>query len=157
MRLRRVAAAAIDRAGRAGVVVLAATLSGAVLATALPAAPAGAQDGGGISVEEYLRVFPPAPANLRAALESDAVVLSWSAPAPATTQKGLAYDPAIAGYRVYRIDDAGGRTLIGEVGAETTRFRDASARTGVRQYAVTTVQRSGHESGLSAAAEVRDP
>lgn len=115
------------------------------------------QDGGGISVEEYLRVFPPAPVDVQAAVEGGAVVVTWSPPAPAATREGLAYDPAIAGYRVYRVDGEGGRTRIGDVDAETTRFRDPSLVSGVRRYAVTAVQRSGQESGLSHAAEAHVP
>jgi hypothetical protein len=114
------------------------------------AAPAG----GGISVEEYARVFPPAPVGVRAEMRAGVATVTWSPPRAAAPTR--AYDPAVVGYRVYRLGAGGSTALIGET-AETT-FRDRRAPGGTTQrYAVTAVQRSGHESGLSAAAEVRVP
>ena len=133
----------------------AAVLLGVCVATA--PVPATAQADGGISVDEYHRNFPPAPVDVQAIVEVAAVVVTWSPP-PAMAGSGRpAYDPEVAAYRVYRVDDAGGRTLVGEVGAGTTRFRDAAAIGGRRLYAVTAVQSSGQESGLSTTAEAPTP
>jgi hypothetical protein len=126
-------------------------LAAAVAAALLSGLPAAAQESGGIGVEEYFRVFPPAPSDVRAAVEAGTVVVTWSPPAK-VARADLAYDPAIVAYRIYRVDDAGGRVLLGEVGGEATRFSDPSPPDGARRYAVTAVQRSGHESGLSESA-----
>lgn len=146
----------VRRAGR----LSGALLLGAAMAADLPAASSMAQDtpgGGGISVEEYLRVFPPAPVEVRATAEGEAVVLTWTPPAAAPAREGLAYDPEIAGYRIYRVDGAGGQALVAEVGAEVRRFRDDTAGAVGRMYAVTAVQRSGQESGLSHTVAARRP
>ncbi len=139
--------------------VSAGAVSAALLAVciALAPAPATAQADGGISVDEYHRVFPPAPVAVRAAIEAAAVVVTWSPP-PLVARSGQpAYDPAVAAYRVYAVDEAGGRTLLGEVAATTTRFLDDTPGAAGRTYAVTAVQRSGQESGLSAAAKASPP
>jgi hypothetical protein len=149
----------MDPASRKGAVwalrLGAAALSAAGLA--LAPAPAPAQADGGISVGEYHRVFPPAPVEVRAVREGADVVVSWAPPPVVATGGRLAYDPAVAGYRIYRVDGAGGRTLAGEVDAATMRFRDVAAGAAGHTYAVTAVQRSGQESGLSAAAEAPPP
>lgn len=129
-------------------------VAAAVLAVSgLPPEPAVAQGDGGISVGEYHRVFPPAPVDVRAVRDGPAVVVSWSPPPRVATDGPPAYDPAVAGYRIYRVDGAGGRSLAGAVDAAATRFRVEAPGSGRRAYAVTAVQRSGQESGLSAAAE----
>lgn len=144
------------RRGTIGAVLLwAAALSGA--GPALAPAPAAAQGDGGISVGEYHRVFPPAPVGVRAVREGAAVVVSWSPPPKVATDGRPAYDPEVASYRVYRVDGAGGRMLAGEVDAAATRFRDDRPGAADSAYAVTAVQRSGQESGLSGAAEAPPP
>ena len=129
-------------------------VAAAVLCVCLAAAavPAAAQDGGGISVDEYHRVFPPAPVAVRAVREAAAVLVTWSPPPPVAGSGHPAYDPAVAAFRVYAVDAAGGRRLLGEVDATTGRFRDDTPAAAGRTYAVTAVQRSGQESGLSVAA-----
>lgn len=144
-----------QRARRTGVgPVVSATTAAALIGVCLASAlvPATAQVDGGISVDEYHRVFPPAPVEVRAAFEATAVVVTWSPP-PLVARSGQpAYDPAVAAYSVYAVDDAGGRTLLGEVAATTTRFVDDTPGAAGRTYAVTAVQRSGQESGLSESA-----
>lgn len=137
-----------------GSAVAVALATASALAAAAPASsPAMAQGEGGISVGEYHRVFPPAPVEVRAVRDGAAVLVTWSPP-PAVEPAGQpAYDPAVAAYRIYRVDGAGGQALLGEVAASTTRFRDETPGPGRRAYAVTAVQRSGQESGPSAAAE----
>ncbi len=147
---------AAGRSRRAGTwPLLSGTAAAGLLGLGLAAASltATAQADGGISVDEYHRVFPPAPVGVRAAFEATAVVVTWSPP-PVARSGQPAYDPAVAAYRVYAVDDAGGRTLLGEVAATTTRFRDDTPGAVRRTYAVTAVQRSGQESGLSESARV---
>ncbi len=132
----------------------AAALLGVCLVVGL--VPATARADGGISVDEYHRVFPPAPVEVRAAVEAAAVVVTWSPP-PVARSGQPAYDPAVVAYRVYAVDEAGGRTLLGELAATTMRFRDKTPGAAGRIYAVTAVQRSGQESGLSASAAVQAP
>lgn len=144
-----------QRARRTGArPVFSATTAAALLGVCLASAPvpATAQADGGISVDEYHRVFPPAPVDVRAAFEAAAVVVTWSPPTPVARSGRPGYDPEVAAYRVYAVDDAGGRTLLGEVAATTTRFVDDTAGAAGRTYAITAVQRSRQESGLSAAA-----
>lgn len=137
------------------IVPAAAALFGVALAAA--PLPASAQADGGISVEEYHRVFPPAPVGVRAVAEAGAVVVTWSAPPRVAGTGQPAYDPVIVAYRVYAVDGTGGRTLLGEVPAVTTHFRDESSGAADRSYSVTAVQRSGQESGLSAATTSSPP
>lgn len=129
----------------------------AVLVAGLPVAvygDAAAPAGGGISAQEYQRVFPPAPVDVRAEWRAGVATVTWSPP-PAVAPTN-AYDAIVAGYRVYRLGAGGAATLIGET--DGTSFRDPSAPGGTtRHYAVTAVQRSGQESGLSAAAALRVP
>ena len=139
----------------------AALLAAALLAAVLPApassgtaAGSGAAPSGGISAEEYARVFPPAPVDVRAAFAGGVVTLRWTPPAPAAPSG--AFDPAVGHYRVFRLGDGGAATLIGET--RDTVFHDRAAPAGtVQRYAVTAVQRSGQESGLSAEAVLRVP
>ena len=146
------AAPAVAAAARGARAVGVAALLAAAVAVASPSGlPAAAQDSGGIGVEEYFRVFPPAPVEVRAAVEAGTVVVTWTPPAP-VARAGLAYDPVVVAYRIYRVDEAGGQALLGEVGGEATRFRDPSPPSSAKRYAVTAVQRSGHESGLSESA-----
>jgi len=134
--------------------LLSGTAAAVLLGLCLVAAslPATAQADGGISVDEYHRIFPPAPVGVRAAFEATAVIVTWSPPPPVARSGQPAYDPAVAAFRVYAVDEAGGRTLLGEVAATTTRFRDDRPGAVRRTYAVTAVQRSGQESGLSESA-----
>jgi hypothetical protein len=135
------------------VVALASTSPTSAHAGATPSGGA-AQAGGGISVEEYQRVFPPAPVAVRAEMRAGVATVTWSPPPAVAPTR--AYDPTVGSYRVYRIGAGGSAVLIGET--VETAFRDPRAPGGTTQrYAVTAVQRSGQESGLSEAAEVRVP
>jgi len=112
--------------------------------------------GGGITFEEHRRLFPPAPVAVRAELRGGKAIVSWDKPRAADPSEKLAYDPAIDRYRVYRVGPGHNMTLIGETRA--TSFEDQTAPAGTTQrYAVTTVQRSGHESGPSPEAVLRIP
>lgn len=139
-----------------GRAVVLGAVTAALAGLALPPAPAAAQADGGISVGEYHRVFPPAPVAVRAVREGSAVVVTWAPPPQVEMDGQPTYDPAVAAYRVYRVDGAGGRALLGEVEVATTHFRDGRPRAG-HAYAVTAVQRSGQESGLSVSAEAPPP
>lgn len=112
------------------------------------------EQGGGISLEEYLRGFPPAPVNVRAEDIDGRVLVFWEAPPNPGPAADLAYDPAIDSYRVYKLGPGLNRTLIGETTG--TWFIDASPPGGsVHRYAVTAVQRTGQESGASNEAKLR--
>lgn len=111
--------------------------------------------GGGISAEEYHSVFPPAPVDVRIERRGGRAFLVWSPPPAGVTNRRLAYDPVVRGYKVFRLRADGGETLVGET--ESLRFPlptsiGASARFGVRA-----VQRSGRESGLSQDVGLDDP
>lgn len=141
-----------EQAGRGGPFLPGVAAAMLCVCLAAAAVPAAAQADGGISVDEYHRVFPPAPVGVRAVRDGAAVVVSWSPPPPVAGGGHPAYDPAVAAFRIYAVDEAGGRTLLGEVPATTRHFRDDTPGAAGRTYAVTAVQRSGQESGLSAAA-----
>lgn len=131
----------------------------ASLALALPCGRALAQPAqGGISVDQYRRMFPPAPQNVRAELRAGQATIDWDAP-PAPPPGRIGYDPQVTAYNVYLLvtENPEDRRRLGQT---TTRsFTDPEVlRAGqVRHYAVTAIQRSGVESGMSEQAELRVP
>jgi hypothetical protein len=133
-------------------------LAAIILALASAVMPARSQspDTSGISVDRYRRMFPPAPVEVRAEMRNNRPLISWREP-PAPPSGQIGYDPAVESYRVYRVDAALNRTLLGET--TSLSFDDSTPLLagGVRHYAVTAVQRSGVESGMSQQAELRGP
>jgi hypothetical protein len=128
----------------------------ALLPVAMPPSRAQPQGQGGISFEEYRRVFPPPPAAVRAKRRDGTVTLSWEKPASANPSGQLAYDPVVVRYRVYRLGPGHEMTLIGETrGTSLAIAAPPPGTTG--RYVVTAVQRSGHESAPSPEAVVRVP
>ncbi len=103
---------------------------------------------GGISVDQYRRMFPPAPQNVRVELRDGKAVISWDAP-PNPPSGRIGYDPEVAAYNVYAVQENLERRRLGQT--KSTAFRDSRILSpGIRQnYAVTAVQRSGVESGMS--------
>lgn len=153
---RRAGAARRGGTGRRGDAVAGRALwaaTGAALAAAVAAGPASAQmapPGGtepGISFEEYRRLFPPAPVEVRAAVRGGLAVVSWKPPPAPDPSVRLGYDPVVARYRIYRLGSDEQRTLIGET--EGLEFADPVPPDGARRYVVTAVQRSGLESAAS--------
>ena len=134
-------------------------LAAIILALAGAVMPARSQspDTSGISVDRYRRMFPPAPVDVRVAIRDDRPVIFWREP-PAPPPGRIGYDPVVESYRVYRVVDATlARTLLGETtGRSFVDFSPLLAG-GVRHYAVTAVQRSGVESGMSQQVELRAP
>lgn len=122
------------------------------MTTPAPAQPAQS----GISVDQYRRMFPPGPQNVRAVLRGGKATISWDAP-PAPPPGRIGYDPEIAVYNVYLVAENLERRRLGQTNGRS--FTDSKTpRPGqVRHYAVTAVQRSGVESGLSERAELRVP
>jgi hypothetical protein len=92
-------------------------------------------------------VFAPAAPTGVAALAAGGVVdVSWS---PST-------EADLAGYRVYRAENEGVRTKVGDAPAGETRFRDEKVTLGSSYtYTVTAVDKDGNESGHSKAARAR--
>ncbi len=111
---------------------------------------------GGISVDQYRRMFPPAPQNMRAELRGGKATISWDAP-PAPPPGRTGYDPAVGAYNVYLVGENLERRRLGQTRARS--FTDPKTlRPGeVRHYAVTAVQRSGVESGMPDRVELRVP
>jgi hypothetical protein len=88
------------------------------------------------------------PAGLAAAIEGQAVVLTWQAV------------PGAGYYNVYRSEVSGGGTgavytALGSAG--TPRFVDASAQRGVTYYYVVTASAGGNETGSSGEASIKIP
>ncbi|MEJ8572450.1 hypothetical protein [Microbaculum marinum] len=111
--------------------------------------------GGGISYGEYVRTFPAMPAAVRVDLDNGKPLICWEAPDHPPPGE-LAYDPVIAGYRVYSLAGTGRQVRLGETA--TTCFHDTEAPSGtIRRYAVTAVQRSGQESDPTQAVTIRVP
>jgi fibronectin type 3 domain-containing protein len=110
----------------------------------------------GISVDQYRRMFPPAPVNVRVELRQGVATISWDRPPPPPAGR-IGYDPKVAAYNVYRVNDNAERRLLGRTSAMTFKDRAALKSGEVRYYAVTAVQRSGVESGMSERAELRVP
>jgi len=112
--------------------------------------------GNGISLEEHLRTFPPHPVAVEATFCDGKATVLWKAPQTPGAVDTLGYDPVIDSYRVYRIGPGHTRSLMGET--RGTWFVDPAAKSGtVQRYAVTAVQRSGHESELSVTVRLRIP
>lgn len=98
-----------------------------------------------VTVKFLDRVPPPAPASISALVETAAVRLVWDA----------VEAPDLWGYRLYRTEGAGQRTLV-EVGqvplvhtppTTATNFRDDTVQVGISyRYEVTAVDRTGNES-----------
>ncbi|PNG24956.1 hypothetical protein [Methylocella silvestris] len=107
--------------------------------------------GGGISYEEQLRFTPPAPLRPTASRKGSGLLICWSPPQP-LKEHVSAYDPAVVRYRVYALDANHDRVAIGET--ERACFLDERPAAKTVTYAVTAIQRSGHESALSADALV---
>ncbi len=131
-------------------------LMAALIASMAPSlAHAQAAGQGGINVDQYRRMFPPAPQNLRAELRGGKATIGWDAP-PAPPPGRVGYDPAVAAYNVYLVGENLERRRLGQ-----TRARSLPTRTlrpgEVRHYAVTAVQRSGVESGMPDRVELRVP
>ncbi|MCB1380382.1 MAG: hypothetical protein KDK89_18740 [Alphaproteobacteria bacterium] len=100
--------------------------------------------------EEYQASTPAAPSNLRLLRDADNhVYLFWDLPPVPPTGLKTAYDPVIAGFRVFRI---AGQTDAAEIGTSrsTVFLLDAGSMIPGTRLAVATVQRSGHASELSA-------
>ena len=76
---------------------------------------------------------------------------------PAPPAGKIGYEPEVAAYKVYLVNDLSERRLLGQTTAMS--FKDQSRlRPGeLRTYAVTAVQRSGIESGMSERVELRVP
>ena len=110
----------------------------------------------GISIDQYRRMFPPAPGNVRVELREGAAAISWDRP-PAPPAGKIGYEPEVAAYKVYLVNDLSERRLLGQTTGMS--FKDQSRlRPGeLRTYAVTAVQRSGIESGMSERVELRVP
>lgn len=135
------------------VALLAIPLSLAGPSAAFAAAPSSE---GGISFEEFQRNFAQAPIDLRVIDGGDAQMLLWTLPPMPPASAALAYDPVIDHFRIYRMDPAHGPRLVGETRA--TYYEVEPARSGtIQRFAVTTVQRSGQESGFSNTVVVRFP
>lgn len=104
--------------------------------------PARAQ---GMSVDEYERMFAPAPQRVSARMRGGTAMVAWSA-APAPPKGRLAYDRALSHYRVYRLV-GGDRRVIGET--RSTSFADRAPPPGPVRYVVTAIRGSGQEGARS--------
>jgi hypothetical protein len=92
-------------------------------------------------------VPPPAPANVVALIETNAVRLIWD-PSDA---------PDLRGYYVYRVEGTA-RTRITKEAVAQPNYRDASVKAGVLYgYQVTAVDKNGNESGGSASPAISIP
>ena len=92
-------------------------------------------------------VPPPAPSNVVALIETNAVRLIWD-PSDA---------PDLRGYYIYRIEGTS-RTRITAEPVPEPNYRDANVKTGVGYgYQITAVDKSGNESGGSASPMVVVP
>ena len=92
-------------------------------------------------------VPPPAPSNVVALIETNAVRLIWD-PSDA---------PDLRGYYVYRVEGST-RTRLTKEPVPQPNYRDASVKVGVLYgYQVTAVDKSGNESGGSASPMVMIP
>jgi fibronectin type 3 domain-containing protein len=125
-------------------------------ALSLMPAPSGAQPQGGISVDQYRRMFPPAPQNLRAKLQGAQATISWDAP-PEPPPGRIGYDPEVAAYNVYLVGENLERRRLGQTRARNFIDPETLGPGEVRHYAVTAVQRSGIESGMPDRVELRTP
>jgi len=92
-------------------------------------------------------VPPPAPANVVALIETNAVRLIWD-PSDA---------PDLRGYYVYRVEGST-RTRITKEPVSQPNYRDASVKPGVAYgYQVTAIDKNGNESGGSASPAISVP
>jgi fibronectin type 3 domain-containing protein len=103
---------------------------------------------GGMSVDQYRRMFPPAPQNVRIELRDGKATISWDAP-PAPPPGRIGYDPEVGAYNVYVVQENLERRRLGQTRSMTFRDPEIPGPGARRRYAVTAVQRSGVESGMS--------
>ena len=111
---------------------------------------------GGISVEQYRRMFPPAPRNVRAELRSGKASISWDAP-PDPPSGRVGYDPEVAAYNIYLVGENLERRRLGQTKARSFTDPETLQPGEIRHYTVTAVQRSGVESGMPDGVELRAP
>jgi hypothetical protein len=100
----------------------------------------------GITWEEQQRLMPAAPQRPSVVHGGQQSRICWERP-PKPTVRIDAYDPAVAFFRVYRVDEHGSRIPIGETTELCFIDQESGATTG--RYVVTAVTRSGHESDIS--------
>jgi fibronectin type 3 domain-containing protein len=130
--------------------LLIAALIGAVPLLSMLAASYAQPAPGGISVDRYRRMFPPAPQNLRVVVRDGKATISWDAP-PAPPSGHIGYDPVVVAYNVYLVqENLEQRRRLGQTRSTTFRDSETVGPGSRRSYAVTAVQRSGIESGMSA-------
>jgi hypothetical protein len=114
-----------------------------------------AQSGGsdpepdGISLEEYLTMTPPHPADLTARGEAGGIALRWSPPLPLPPQVRPIYDTRVDHYVVLRGHaDGGGFQKLATT--QSIFHLDRTAEAGVTyRYVVIAIQMDGSESDFS--------
>jgi hypothetical protein len=95
----------------------------------------------GITREQADVYYPPAPRDLVATVTARGVRLSWE---PGDVPAGAKYDPALAGYRVYRATTPTDFAIVAE--PPGTGWLDTKVRPGMTYwYTVTAVYGKGHE------------
>ena len=112
-----------------------------------------AGDERGLTLEEYLRVNPPAPVNLEAHACQNSIRLKWAPPPKVKLKAKRAYDPSVDYYVIYRKD--GTMPFQRLASTRKTTYEDKTVIKGnVYIYAVTAMQKDGNESGFSNEANI---